>query len=240
MRITPLEIKQKVFEKAFRGYDKDEVGAFLNSLSTEWERVSDLCKELQYKLEVAQEEVKKLREVENSLFKTLRTAEDTGANIIEQATKTAELHTREAEMKADALISEARSQAKSIIEEAETRSRNIVEGMEEELRELEQQFRNLDGDKVSLMSALKILADDILGKISRYEQTPVNSKPHLKKGKALSNQVKSGITSRTIEDKPKATEADVDKSIDDVEKPSKEDIKTKEKGSFFDQFEENE
>ena len=28
MNITPLEIRQKEFEKGFRGYDKDEVKAF--------------------------------------------------------------------------------------------------------------------------------------------------------------------------------------------------------------------
>ena len=35
MKITPLEIRQKTFEKAFRGLDKDEVSAFLLTLSQE-------------------------------------------------------------------------------------------------------------------------------------------------------------------------------------------------------------
>ena len=46
MKITPLEIRQKAFEKALRGYDKDEVNAFLLSLSQEWERALDDTKEL--------------------------------------------------------------------------------------------------------------------------------------------------------------------------------------------------
>ena len=29
MKVTPLEIRKKSFEKVFRGYDKDEVNAFL-------------------------------------------------------------------------------------------------------------------------------------------------------------------------------------------------------------------
>ena len=45
MKITPIEIRQKVFEKKLRGYDKDEVQAFLQSLSNEWERVLDENKE---------------------------------------------------------------------------------------------------------------------------------------------------------------------------------------------------
>ncbi len=113
MNITPLEIRQKEFEKGFRGYDKEDVKGFMNSLSIEWERLNEQCKELKYKLEASEKEVQKLREVENSLFKTLKTAEDTGANMIEQATKTAELHMKETEMRADALMSEAKNRAKN-------------------------------------------------------------------------------------------------------------------------------
>ncbi|NVK82764.1 MAG: DivIVA domain-containing protein, partial [Cytophagia bacterium] len=194
MNITPLEIRQKEFEKNFRGFDKDEVKAFLNSLSNEWERLNDLNKELKYKLEASQEEVKKLREVENSLFKTLKTAEDTGANMIEQATRTAELHMRETEMKADALMSEAKSRAKSIIEDAEDKAGQIVEDMEDEIRQLEQVFRSLDANKTSLMSDLKMLAEDIISKLGRHEDFPADIKPHLKKAKELAREVNENNT----------------------------------------------
>lgn len=189
MNITPLEIRQKEFEKAFRGYDKDEVKAFLNSLSIEWERLNELSKELKYKLEASEKEVQKLREVENSLFKTLKTAEDTGANMIEQATKTAELHMRETEMRADALMSEAKNRAKNIIEDAESKARIIIDDMEDEIRQLEQVFRSMDANKVSLMSDLKMLAEDILTKLGRHEEFPADIKPHIKKAKELSREV---------------------------------------------------
>ena len=44
MKITPLEIRQKTFEKNIRGFDKDEVNAFLISLSSEWEKLLDEIK----------------------------------------------------------------------------------------------------------------------------------------------------------------------------------------------------
>ena len=189
MNITPLEIRQKEFEKGFRGYDKEDVKAFMNSLSIEWERLNEQCKELKYKLEASEKEVQKLREVENSLFKTLKTAEDTGANMIEQATKTAKLHMKETEMRADALMSEAKNRAKNIIEDAENKSRQIIDDMEDEIRQLEQVFRSLDANKTSLMSDLKMLADDILTKIGRHEEFPADIKQHVKKGKELSREV---------------------------------------------------
>ncbi|KYG76457.1 DivIVA domain-containing protein [Roseivirga echinicomitans] len=189
MNITPLEIRQKVFEKNFRGYDKDEVTAFMTSLSVEWEKLQDQTKELKYKLESAEKEVQKLREVENSLFKTLKTAEDTGANMIEHATKTADLHMKETEMKADAIMSEAKSRAKNIIEDAENRASEIVEDMEDEIRQLEQVFKSLSANKSSMMSELKMLTSDILDKIKRHEEFPADIKPILKEAKKFSREV---------------------------------------------------
>lgn len=222
MNITPLEIRQKEFEKNFRGFDKDEVKAFLNSLSNEWERLNDLNKELKYKLEASQEEVKKLREVENSLFKTLKTAEDTGANMIEQATRTAELHMRETEMKADALMSEAKSRAKSIIEDAEDKAGQIVEDMEDEIRQLEQVFRSLDANKNSLMSDLKMLAEDIISKLGRHEDFPADIKPHLKKAKELARAVNENNTPVDVNkiiahNEKKEAEASIDEMVEDTD-----------------------
>ena len=41
MKITALDIRQKTFEKSFRGIDRDEVQAFLNTISQQWERLGD-------------------------------------------------------------------------------------------------------------------------------------------------------------------------------------------------------
>ncbi|MFY0591282.1 DivIVA domain-containing protein [Roseivirga sp.] len=222
MNITPLEIRQKEFEKGFRGYDKDEVSAFLNSLSIEWERLNDQCKELKLKLESAENEVVKLREVENSLFKTLKTAEDTGSNMIEQATKTAELHMKETEMKADGLMNEAKSRARSIIEEAENRARIVIDDMEDEIRQLEQVFRSLDSNKTSLISDLKLLAGDILSKIERHEDFPAEIKSHIKKGKDLSREVNDSTSKPVdvdriiVENEHKAAEASISEMVEDA------------------------
>ena len=53
MKITALDIRQKTFEKSFRGVDKDEVQAFLLQLSQQWERMGDENRELRMKLDRA-------------------------------------------------------------------------------------------------------------------------------------------------------------------------------------------
>lgn len=167
MRITPLEIRQKTFEKNFRGYEKDEVHAFLMTLSQEWERVVDENKELKFKFEATEKEIQKLREVESSLYKTLKTAEDTGASVIEQARKAADLHLRESQLKADQLLNEAKAKAKDTVEESEMRAKEIIADMEDRVKTLLDQYKKLESTQEDMVSELKRLASEIMDKVER-------------------------------------------------------------------------
>ena len=171
MRITPLEIRQKSFEKNFRGYDKDEVHAFLLTLSQEWERVLDESKEFRIKLDATEREVTKLREVESSLYKTLKTAEDTGANVIEQARTAADLHLRDSQMKAEAILNEAKTKAKDTLEEAEARAKEVLVEMEERLKLLVDNYKKVESVREDLLLELKRLANDTLDRVQRAQQS---------------------------------------------------------------------
>ena len=173
MKITPLEIRQKSFEKKLRGYDKDEVNAFLLTLSQVWEQVMEENKALKLNFDNAQREIKQLREVENSLFKTLKTAEATGANMIDQANKAADLHLRETQMSADALLNEAKSKARIVIEEADDKATQIVEEMEHEVKSIAQVYRNLENHRDNLMAELENLSKDTT---RRVEKMAIQSK----------------------------------------------------------------
>lgn len=167
MKITPIEIRQKDFQKAFRGYEKEEVDAFLLSLSQEWERVMDENKEVRRKLENVEKEVARLREVESSLFRTLKTAEDTGAHMIDHANKTAELHLREAQMKAEAMLNEARSKAKNMIEEAEEKAKELIDDMQEEARNLQKDYQYILNQRDNMLQDLRNIVNDTLEKVNR-------------------------------------------------------------------------
>jgi cell division initiation protein len=174
MKITPLEIRQKSFEKKLRGFDKDEVNAFLLSLSQEWERLNDENKEFKYKLTSSAKEVEKLREVESSLYKTLKTAEDTGANMIEQANKTAELHLRETQMIADSLLNEAKTKARNLMEEADNESRRVMEEVERQIHELHQIYKDILVQKDALISDIRRLSNDNLDRVNKLDTAPRN------------------------------------------------------------------
>lgn len=193
MNITPLEIRQKEFEKAFRGYDKDEVSAFLSSMSQEWERVMDMQKELKIKLESAEKEVDKLRQVENSLYKTLKTAEDTGANVISQANKSAELHLKESQIKADTLIQDANHKAATIVESASQKAQAIMSDMEEELKELAEGLKALETHKENIAEELRNLSAGLNERVKRIEDKVkhVDVETHLKRARNAVKKMKN-------------------------------------------------
>jgi cell division initiation protein len=172
MKITPLEIRQKTFEKAFRGLDKDEVNAFLLTLSQQWEKLMDENKDLRGKLESAHRETQKLREVESSLYRTLKTAEDTGNSILEQANKSSELKVREAQLQADQLMSQARNQARTVLEESKKQAELVLSEMQQEVKALEQDYQRMESYLDSMVRDLKNLANEALEKAEKTKAKP--------------------------------------------------------------------
>ena len=198
MKITPLEIRQKTFEKKLRGYDKDEVNAFLLSLSQEWEQVQDQLKEIKIKFQNAENEIKQLREVENSLFKTLKTAEDTGANMIDQATKTAELHLRETQMNADALLNEAKSKARANIDEADVRARQILDKMEADVQSLTMEYKGLENLRDLIISELRNISNDTLQKVEKIAANSKKKAGVKEEIKAVREQIEANVGAEPI------------------------------------------
>jgi len=235
MKVTPLEIRKKSFEKVFRGYDKDEVNAYLVSLSQAWEKVMDENKELTIKLESAEKEIAKLREIENSLFKTLKTAEDTGANMIEQANKTAELHMKETQMKVDALMNESESKAKSILEEAESNAREILDGLQDEVKAIEESYHQLQQQRDNLLREIKNIADGFLEQVSkaRGDQEKYSIDELVKKTKKVT-KVSYSFDAAFNKTSQKNTRPVADTTNPDSNYTLPKVEPSKEEGSFFD------
>lgn len=170
MKISPIEIKQKTFERQnLGGYKREEVHAFLLLLSQEWEKIFEENREYKIRVELLEKEIAKLKEVEGSLFRTLKTAEDTSANIIEQARKNAEIKIKEAQVKADVILNDARQQAKNIVQKSQIRSRNVVEEVLMELRNKEFDYKEIEKVKQNLLLELKNYLNESLEKINRFE-----------------------------------------------------------------------
>ena len=201
MRVTPLEIRQKSFDKKMRGYDKEAVEAFLLSLSHEWERLVDENKQLKQQVETSHQEVKKLREVEESLFKTLKTAEDTGANLVDQANKSAELTLKEAQMNAEAILSDARAQVKDMFDEADEHAKQVLSGLEDQARSIQDDLKSAENLRDNAVRELKVLADEIMDKTTKISNKRIEvsiPKKEISKPSVVSTPKLDEITSEEI------------------------------------------
>ncbi len=146
MRITPLDIQQKQFPMKFRGFDVEEVYAFLEVVREEME---DLLREnasLKEQLFRAESQIKEYRDMETTLRETLMTAQQMVEEYKANARKEAELLIREAELKADAMLKEAQEKVVKIHEDI-VDLKGIRRHFKEEVRRLiESHLRMLEFD----------------------------------------------------------------------------------------------
>lgn len=170
MKITPIEIRQHTFQKAIRGYDAEEVAAFLTSLSNEWERVLNENKMLKMQLEIAEKELGKLREVELTMFRMLKTAEDTSTQMTEQAKNAAEVYIEDARQKGEELINEARKKSNMLIMDAENQAKYVREEIMGEFKGHERDFKAMEKYRDNLVVQLKTLANNTVDSIERFEK----------------------------------------------------------------------
>jgi cell division initiation protein len=170
MRITPLEIRQHTFDKSFRGYDTESVDAFLLSLSQEWERVSEDFRQTKINLEVAEREILRMKEIENSLFKTLKAAEDAQQEINGKAQAEADLITDKAKKDAEEIANEAQKKADMVISEAENKAKFLVDDAINDLKNYERDFKAMERYKDYLVVELKSFANDALDKVTKFEE----------------------------------------------------------------------
>jgi len=147
MRITPLDIQQKQFPMKFRGFDVEEVYAFLEVVREEME---DLLREnamLKEQIHRAENQIKEYRDMESTLRETLMTAQQMVEEYKANARKEAELLIKEAELKADTLLKDAQEKVVKIHEDI-VDLKGIRRHFKEELKRLiEGHLRMLEFDK---------------------------------------------------------------------------------------------
>ncbi|MDX5479830.1 MAG: DivIVA domain-containing protein [Cyclobacteriaceae bacterium] len=169
--MTAAEIRQKSFEKNFRGYDKDEVTAYLQSVAEAWDKLVLEKNELERRVENSEREAKKLKDVEESLFRTLKTAEDTGASIIEEANKASEEILAEAHQNANSMLQDAKNQSQYLVESAEAKAKEILNNLRADVNETLENYEKLIQQRVLILKNLEKLSADLEQSISDSNET---------------------------------------------------------------------
>jgi cell division initiation protein len=108
MKITPLDIQQKRFSRAWRGYDRDEVEAFLSLAAEAFEAAIKEVHSLRVDLQRKDEEIAEHRGLERALQETLVVAQRASEEIRESARREGEITIAEAELQAEKIVQGAR------------------------------------------------------------------------------------------------------------------------------------
>ena len=143
--ITPMDIHNKTFTKAVRGYAPEEVNGFLDELVGDYERIYREHREMEEKMDTLKTKLANYEKIESTMSNTLIMAQETAENVKKAAQKEADL----------------------IVEEAKTRARQILAESEMNRLRINDSLLKAEGDMklylekllVSLKSATSMVED---------------------------------------------------------------------------------
>ncbi|MDZ7725669.1 MAG: DivIVA domain-containing protein [candidate division KSB1 bacterium] len=114
MKLTPLELRKHDFKRVMRGYDQEEVDAFLTMIADEFEVMIREKNQMNDELIKLRTQLRDYKQVETSLRDTLVKAQSTMEDSRENSRREAEIIMHEAELKAENIIKDAREELFSI------------------------------------------------------------------------------------------------------------------------------
>lgn len=145
MRITPLDVRKQEFAKSMRGFDCDEVRAYLATLADEYEAVLVDNKQTRERSLALEDKLQDFQRLEKQLRDTLLTAERMTQEARETAAREGELIIRDAELKARGVLEESRLRTEEL--------RRELTGLRQEKETYLARFRALAESQIQFVDA---------------------------------------------------------------------------------------
>ena len=154
--LTSADIHNKEFGWSFRGYNEDEVDAFLDEIVNDFDLLVRENERLREEAELYQKRKEQFAQMEKQLKDTIEVAQKTADEVMENAKQRAEEMRRSAEEECNALRYQAEMETQQKIKETEDTQRQETEHYEE-IRRQRRQF--LIKIRSLLRTELEILED---------------------------------------------------------------------------------
>jgi Cell division initiation protein len=187
MRLTPIDIKKQTFNKSLRGYEPEEVEAFLGTVAKQWEELlaeQDALKRRLYELEG---QVQKFKEVESILHQTLAQAQQSTMSVVENAKREAELIRQEAQIKAAQILERAKNDVMALHDD--------IERLNAQKHEIVSKLRLLLSSQLELLNSFSASEDSyIVNQIAARKQLRTKAQPALNDTNDLSGTDASAAT----------------------------------------------
>lgn len=165
MRITPLDVRKQEFGKSMRGFDCDEVRAFLNTLADEYEAVLVDNKQIRERMLDLEDKLGEYQRMEKNLRDTLLTAERLTQESRESAAREGDLIIRDAEMKARGVLEECRLRTEEL--------RREITGLRKEKETYLARFRSLAEAQIQFIDTHRSDFEDLDRRLTDIVDTVV-------------------------------------------------------------------
>ena len=161
--IRPIDIQEKEFSRAVRGYKEDEVNAFLDEITLDLERLLNELRETKEENSRLVEELERHRGSEGTVVETLEAAKSLMADISASAQKRADILLKNAELDAELMKKEARETAEEIARESETIRTRFISFRTKYKQLLESELQRFDSLSMEIFPELGSDDFDITG-----------------------------------------------------------------------------
>lgn len=179
MRITPLDVRKQEFGKSMRGFDCDEVRAFLNTLADEYEAVLVDNKQIRERTLDLEDKLGEYQRMEKNLRDTLLTAERLTQETRDNAVREGELIIRDAEMKARGVLEECRLRTEEL--------RREINGLRKEKETYLARFRLLAEAQIQFIDTHRSDFEDLDRRLTDIVDTVVTRTGPVAPGSGWSN-----------------------------------------------------
>ena len=149
------------------GYKKKAVNEYLEKLSTEWERVTQENTQLKERLEKAEVEISKLRNIESSLLTSLHDQQTANKRIIDQSKEEAKLRIARGEIKANAMLKQAEQRSRDILKNADEKYQQKLIRMRSEMKVLEDNYKVIDQQTSHLIKEMTSILKETMMHLSK-------------------------------------------------------------------------
>ena len=195
MNISSKDIKKRDFKKSLRGYDTDEVDAFLETVSSHYEKLLVENKNQSERIKSLLQDIDIYKENELNLQKAIIKSQEIGEQIVENAKRKSELIVREAELNAKNLkhnledeILAKKHELELIKQKNEKTFDDLRNFLSDKINELDEFFKNrkiISMDMTSI-NTMNFSIDE------SYQDIDAESKPLKKVQLPENNQEKTG------------------------------------------------
>lgn len=146
MNLIPKDIKKRDFKKSLRGYEVDEVDAFLETVSSHYEKLLVDNKNLTEKVKSLMADIEIYKENESNLQRAIIKAQDIAEEVIQNAKKRSEI----------------------IIKEAELDARKVRQDIEDEILNKKQELEGIKLRNDKIIEDLRVYLNDKISELDEF------------------------------------------------------------------------